>query len=504
MLKKVDFGFMCLALGILLGASTVSKAQAHQPNIVVFLVDDMGWQDTSVPFYKEATPTNRRFHTPAMERLAAVSTKFTAAYAAPVCTPSRISLMTGQNAARHGVTNWTLRKDIKTDGKHENITPPDWNVNGLAQAPGTPLTTVARPLPDILRSYGYRTIHVGKAHFGAIGTPGANPLNLGFEVNIGGHAAGSPGSYLGVHNYSGKWKGNEAVWDVPGLEAYHGSNTFLTEALTLEASKAVELAVRDKKPFFLYMAHYAVHIPLERDERFYAKYLAMGLDDKEACYAALIEGMDKSLGDIMDKLLKLGVLDNTVIIFMSDNGGLSAEGRGGKPNTHNLPLKSGKGSAYEGGIRVPMMVHLPKGKAATSKTPVIIEDLFPTILELAGVPKDIKLPQKVDGLSLVKAVAGAKLPERPLVWHYPNIWGPSGPGIQPFSAIREGQWKLIYFHNDGHKELYQISEDEAESKLRTDRKEVVAKLSRDLRTILVERGAKLPFDRKLNRAVSLP
>jgi arylsulfatase A-like enzyme len=169
-------------------AATTGLAAAR-PNIVFFLVDDMGWQETSVPFYSEVTELNRRYRTPNMERLAAAGMKFTQAYASAVCSPTRVSALTGMNAARHRVTNWTLRKDRSPDSPHETLQPPAWNLNGIDTNSGIERTMQVTPLPALLRAAGYRTIHVGKAHFGAKDTPGENPLNLGFDVNIAGHAA---------------------------------------------------------------------------------------------------------------------------------------------------------------------------------------------------------------------------------------------------------------------------------------------------------------------------
>ena len=178
---------------LLFGAfySCQSKLEEVKPNIIVFLVDDMGWQDTSVPFWDKKTPFNNRYRTPNMERLASLGMKFTQAYATPVCSPTRISLMTGMNAARHRVTNWTLKKNSSPDAKDDSLQFPQWNVNGMSPVAGVENTIYATPLPKLLKEEGYHTIHVGKAHFGAIDTPGENPKNLGFDVNIAGHAAGS-------------------------------------------------------------------------------------------------------------------------------------------------------------------------------------------------------------------------------------------------------------------------------------------------------------------------
>ena len=422
-----------------LAASVVFSARSplaadSPPNIVLFLVDDMGWQDTSVPFAKETTPFNKRYHTPHMEKLAAAGMKFTQAYACSVCSPTRVSLMTGLNAARHRVTNWTLRKNASNDGRHPKLKFPRWNVNGLSPVAGIERTVHAKALPAFLREAGYRTIHVGKAHFGAIDTPASDPKTIGFDVNIAGHAAGGPGSFLGTQNFSAAWRKGSRVWDVPGLEAYHGKDIFMTEALTIEANKAVDKAVAEGKPFFLYMSHYTVHVPLAIDKRFYDKYRADGLGKTEAMYAGMVEGMDKSLGDILANVERHGLTDDTVVIFMSDNGGLSAHGRGGERHTHNKPLSSGKGSAHEGGVRVPMMVSWPgvTKTGSVCEQPVIIEDFFPTVLEIAGVKNVQQVGDLIDGVSFTNLLRGENDPARatrPLIWHYPNNWGPSGPGI---------------------------------------------------------------------------
>ena len=347
---------IALLLLTFLGCSSAvdKKATIKTPNIILFLVDDMGWQDTSVPFWKEITDYNRRYRTPNMERLAKQGMKFTQAYATPVCSPTRISLLTGMNAARHRVTNWTLQPDqlqpMEID--HASLEFPMWNVNGMVADKEIPYAVLATPFPQILREHGYQTIHVGKAHFGAIGKSGENPLNLGFDINIGGHAAGAPQSYYGEDNFGNLPKFAGTPWPVPGLEAYHGKDINLTEALTLEAKKAMDKALQADKPFYLYMAHYAVHGPIMADKRFYQRYLDQGIDTTEAKYASMVESMDKSLGDIMDYLDEQNIKNNTIILFMSDNGGLSAVARGGTPHTHNRPLSSGKGSMREGGIRM--------------------------------------------------------------------------------------------------------------------------------------------------------
>ena len=442
------------------------RAQVKQPNIILFLVDDMGWQDCSLPFWDKPTKLNATYHTPNMERLAAKGMMLTNAYSNAVCTPTRVSLMTGMNVARHGVTNWTnVNSNTPTDFKDSLLQPAKWNYNGLTPelhySTALQLTVVATPLPQILKEAGYYTIHAGKAHFASTGMPGASPINMGFDVNIGGSAAGHPGSFLASKNY--RQNERDTSWAVRGLEKYIPEDLYLTEAITREAIQTLD--ARDSyKPFFLYLSHYAVHVPYEKDIRFYQKYLDAGLTDTEAKYAALVEGMDKSLGDIINYLEKNGLDKDTYILFTSDNGGLSLKGsRSGEPHTQNLPLKQGKGSLYEGGIRVPMIAAGPQIKpGSVSKQYIVSEDYFTTILQMANAyPKTIK--QVVDGKSFLPVLQGKQKNidgQKAIVWHYPNNWtNVNLKGISWASAIRQGDWKLIYFHKQQVLELYDLSKD---------------------------------------------
>lgn len=461
--KYISLASLVSIAGLTIGHNSADQKPVR-PNIVVFLVDDMGWQDTSLPFWKEVTPLNKKYHTPNMELLAKEGMMFTNAYATPVCTPTRVSLLTGMNTAHHGVTNWTSPwKDNNSEYKDAEMEPTQWMINGLSPTPGIDKTVYATPYPQILKDSGYYTIHVGKAHWGAMGTPGANPYNMGFMVNIAGHAAGHPQSYLASENY-GNLPQKTSAQAVPDLEEYFGTVTFLTEALTLEAMKALDAPIRDKQPFYLNMAHYAVHTPIMGDKRFLQKYLDSGLDSTEAKYATLLEGMDKSLGDLMSYFKAKGVDKNTIIIFMSDNGGLSlAPPRGGNAHTQNLPLKAGKGSVYEGGIREPMIVKWPGVVKPNTKTSqyVIVEDFFPTILQMAGI-KNARTEQIIDGKSFVSSLNNPECIDstRTLIWHYPNKWiDKDGPGINYYSAIRQGSWKLVYSMRTGKKELYNLKND---------------------------------------------
>lgn len=454
----------------ILSTSVLSAQQAGtRPNIVYFMVDDMGWQDTSLPFWEEKTPLNERYHTPNMERLASEGMMFTQSYACPVSSPTRVSLLTGMNAARHRVTNWTLTKNTSTDMESGVLKFPEWNVNGICQVPNIPSTYEVTSLVQLLKNAGYHTIHCGKAHWGAVDTPGENPYHLGFEVNIAGHAAGGLATYYGEQNFGNKTDGKtSSPFAIPGLQSYWGTNTFATEALTLEAIKALDKAKRLNQPFFLYMSHYAIHIPIDKDFRFIQKYIYAGLSEKEAAYAALIEGMDKSLGDLLHWLEENDLEKNTIVIFMSDNGGYSTgtAWRDEPLYTHNAPLNSGKGSLYEGGIREPMIVKWPGVVKPGSRCSdyLIIEDFFPTLLEMAQV-KNYKTKQIVDGVSFMPMLKGESTDysKRNLYWHFPNLWGDEGPGIGTNSAIRSGDWKLVYYYDTGTKELFNINRDIGET-----------------------------------------
>jgi arylsulfatase A-like enzyme len=486
-----------LSLIVFFGCSQPRELESNiQPNIVFFFVDDMGWQDTSLAFHTESTKLNKQYHTPNMEQLAQEGVKFTQAYATAVCSPSRISLMTGMNAARHKVTCWTLVKDKSPEPNHPTLTPPLWNVNGLSGIPNQERSIYAETLPLLLKKGGYKTIHAGKAHFGAKETSGEDPLNLGFDVNIAGHAAGGPGSYWAKYNFSAHWRapGNH-IWDVPGLDKYHGTDIYLTEALTIEANEAINKAVAEKKPFYLYMSHYAIHAPWEEDDRFYQKYVDAGLNKFDAVYASMLEGMDKSLKDIRDNLKRLGVDQNTIIVFMSDNGAPKQAAR-------NLPLRGHKLTPYEGGIRVPMIVKWPgvtKPKTVNGQY-LIIEDIFPTFLEMANLKEQArKSPDGVSFMSLLTG-EGTYKTDRPIYWHYPNTYDQP-----PYSVVRKGDWKLIYHHVDRKLELFNLTDDiSEENDLFAENQPKVKELAQLLSDHLVDTGGQMPIDKATGNPVEYP
>ncbi len=469
-------------------------SQAAKPNIVFFLVDDMGWQDTSVPFYSEKTQLNFDYRTPNMEKLAKSGLRFTNAYACAICSPTRVSLMTGQNAARHKVTCWTLRKNKSPEGGSKTIAPSPWNLNGLQpKGANIPRSVEADCLPKFLHDAGYHTIHAGKAHFGAKDTPGANPINLGFDVNIAGSYMGGPGSYYGDKNFSAAWRGGGHIWDIPGLEKYHGQKINLTEAITREVIAELEKTVASKKPFYLYLAHYAVHAPWEPDRRFLPHYAEKKWSKHKKIYASMIESMDHSLGDILATLDRLGVAENTIVIFMSDNGSP-------KQNPRNKPLRGHKITAYDGGTRVPMIVKWPGVTQANQITsaPIIIEDIFPTVLEMAGV-KNIP---KTDGLSFIDIIKNPATDRsrRPLFWHYPNLYDQP-----PHSSVRLGDYKLIHWHATGRLALYNLTNDIGESKnIAKEHPEIVKKLAKILTRHLKETQATRVIDRSTKCPVAYP
>ena len=449
---------------------------AERPNIVVFLVDDMGVMDTSVPFLTDKAgklqryPLNDYYRTPSMERLAKQGIRFNQFYAMSVCSPTRISIMTGQNAARHRATNWI-------NPQQNNAGPngaPNWNWAGLKKDDLT--------LPGILRENGYRTIHVGKGHFGPNEHEGSEPLNLGFDVNVGGASFGAPGSYYGEKNYGLDTK--RAHHAVPHLLKYHGTNTFLTEALTTEAKRHVSDTVKRGDPFYLYFSHYAVHGPFESDPRFARHYQDSGKSAAAQAFGTLIEGMDKSLGDILDHLEELGVAEETLIFFLGDNGSDAPLGHQHKVACA-APLRGKKGTHYEGGMRVPFIAAwakrnpqnavqrlqaIPAGKIQDQMATVL--DLFPTILLLAGLapPKD----HVIDGFPLQTLLTGKHDPfcDTRFLMHYPHGRHRSN----YFTTWRDGDWKVIYHtlpdkpttggyiqFADGHYELFNLANDPFES-----------------------------------------
>lgn len=406
----------------------------------------MGLMDTSVPFLTDADgrpqsyPLNDFYQTPNMEILARQGIRFSNFYAHSVCSPSRTSILTGQNSARHGVTNW-IRSE---ENNRTEFGPKEWNWNGLDKKSTT--------LPRLLQQHGYKTIHVGKAHFGPFNSEGEDPLNLGFDINIAGSSIGQPGSYLGTESF-GHAGGNKSR-AVPGLEKYHGKDIFLTEALTLEANEAITQAKKEGKPFFLNMSHYAVHAPFYSDPRFAKKYENSGYPEKAQAYATLIEGIDKSLGDIMNHVKELGLGENTLILFLGDNGSdapLTIENN----YSSSSPLKGKKGNHWEGGMRVPFIaawvspsstaanqVKLPIAQNAIQEQVGTIIDLFPTLTSLADLPN----PEGyiLDGFPLQTQLIAKQNNDREELFlnHFPH----GDHRSNYFTSLVNSDWKVVYHY----------------------------------------------------------
>ncbi|QZT38623.1 sulfatase [Halosquirtibacter xylanolyticus] len=473
-----------------------------KPNILLFVVDDMGWQDSSIPMWGASVPTNRLYQTPNMERLASKGVVFTDAYASsPVCSPTRTAIMTGQNPMRTRISNWIPGERVGKP-KDQKYLVPKWNVPGISKSQLT--------LPQVLKQAGYFTAIIGKGHLGDKGAYAADPKNIGFDVSVASHHAGHPGSYYVPY---GKPKSSHHV---PGLEAFYKDSVYLTDALTSVAVNMIDsLSTHSENPFFIDLSHYALHTPLMEHPELMDKYLGLGYNRTQARYASMVESMDASLGRVMDALQVNGQLDNTAIFFISDNGGLVTHGgnkKDGPYATSCFPLRLGKGGSYEGGIRIPMLVSWPgvTSQAKRVSEPVITDDLFTTFAEIAGVT----LPQDYvsDGTSITPLLNGKKHLKRdvPMVWHYPHYWaGPSirriYPDVKPYTAIRIGDYKLLYSYDEGKAELYNLKEDIAERNnivLSNPKKakELCDKLVAHMKSV----DAQTPLDRETGKPVAYP
>lgn len=406
-------------------AAEARKGPAKRPNIVFILADDLGWADLGC--------YGSTFHrTPNLNRLAARGVRFTQGYAAGnVCSPTRASILTGRNPARLRLTNFLVGHRWR-DGSP--LQPVDWRTEGLPPGEVT--------LAQVLRAAGYVTGIVGKWHLGKRG-----PEAFGFDENLNVGLGGSPPGY------------------------FDKKGRYLTDRQTEAAEQF--LARHKDRPFFLYLAYNAVHVPLQAKKELAAKYekaqpaggSVFGQDkgvkvrevQDHAVYAAMLESLDEGVGRVMKKLADLGLDENTIIVFTSDNGGLcSAEGW---PTT-NRPLRLGKGWLYEGGVRVAWLVRWPgvAREGSTCDVPVISDDFAPTLLEMAGLPALPK--QHLDGVSFAPLLrGGGKLDRQTLYWHYPHYSNQGGP---PSGAVRHGDLKLIEFYEDGRLELYDLKNDPGE------------------------------------------
>lgn len=468
---------------ILLTISTCQDmigALKEKPNILFILTDDLGVCDLSCT-------GSKYYETPNIDRLASGSMMFTQGYATcSVSSPSRASIMTGKFPARHGITDWIgakTGKEWREEKRYNQLLPPDY-VHAL---PAEYLT-----LPEALKKAGYKTFFAGKWH---LGDKGSWPEDHGFDINIGGWEAGSPkGGYFSPYQ-------NPNLKDGPAGEE-------LSMRLAMETVKFLKEnnPKQTGQPVFAYLSFYAVHGPIETTQKKWEKYRdkaeKMGIAPSgykmghflpirqvqdNPIYAGLIEMMDDAVGLVLKTLEELGLDKNTIVIFTSDNGGVAA---GDSFSTSNLPYRGGKGYQFEGGIRVPYFIKVPgltKG-GETCDTPVTGTDFYPTVLELVG--EKLRSEEHADGVNLVPLLKGEGIPERPLVWHYPHYGNQGG---EPSSIIREGDWKLIHYYEDGHQELYNLRTDRGEvHDLSKDHPELVRKLSDRLFRYLDSVGAKYP------------
>lgn len=430
----------------------------RKPNLLFILIDDLGWKDLSFsgsPFYE----------TPNIDRIAREGMHFTDAYAScPVCSPTRASVMTGKYPAHVGVTDWIDWGGATHPRKGRVV-----DVPYLKQLPPSDYT-----LPKVLNKQSYATWHVGKWHLGG---EGSHPEDHGFDVNVGGCHLGLPAG-----GYFSPWPKIPSLKDVDVPDG-----TYLTDYLT---DRAIDLIDRQdpEKPFFLNMWYHSVHTPIQAKEEKIKKYeqkrLDMGLDKEveleagelmpyeqegerrvvrrrvqsDPVYAAMIESLDENIGRLLDTLENAGRLDDTLVIFTSDNGGLStAEGS----PTCNAPLAEGKGWMYEGGTREPLFVRWPNQVEPGSQCgiPVTTPDFFPTLLEAAG-GNPAHVPD-IDGVSLLSLFKGeTSLPRDAIFWHYPHYGNQGG---TPGASVRMGDYKLIWFFEDNHVELYNLREDIGET-----------------------------------------
>ena len=476
----------------LIGLSISEAEPNKKPNILVFLVDDMGLMDTSVPFLTDGKgqpkkhPLNKLYRTPCMEDLASRGTRFETFYANSVCSPTRISIMTGQSSARHHTTQW-IRSENNNRGPQG---PPNWQWEGITKEHQT--------LPSLLKKDGYDTIYVGKAHFGPFKSYGEFPSNFGFDINIGGCSYGQPGSYYGKDGF-GWIKGNKRR-AVPDLKKYHGKDIYLTDALTHEMNAAIKNAVKKEKPFFAYMAYYAVHAPFMPNKEYADNYQGAEVPDRAKAYATMIESMDTSVGAILKQLNTLGVADNTLVLFLGDNGGDAPLG-GVHTVASSAPLRGKKGTHYEGGMRVPFIAAWAKANAsnaAQKKLPInagaittemgTIHDIFPTLLDTAGVG----YKGKIDGQNLAPLLKGGIISDkRDFLMHFPHSHRSSY-----YTVYRLGDWKLIYHYTnkkDERCELFNISKDPTESKnLAKSHPEELRRMVKAMSAALEDAGAQYP------------
>lgn len=462
---------------VMLGVTGI-QAAGRPVNVVVFLVDDLGWMDLSCQ-------GSDYFRTPNIDRLAREGMRFTDAYAAcAVCSPTRAAVQTGRYPGRVGVTDW-----IRARFQRGSVGTPDRNPTEWVGTPNKKLLCPPNPfwmeheeqtIAELLKPRGYRSAHIGKWH---LGDEAWYPTEQGYNLNFGGCDYGQPPNYFDPFN-NPRHKHDSIRSGIPFLPG-RKPGQFLTHR---EAEEAVQL-IRNWKgePFFLHIANYAVHTPIQAIEAVAARYKREGKSDVNAKYAALVESVDDGVGAVMKALAEQGLAENTLVVFTSDNGGLDNKGA----PTENAPLRSGKGYAYEGGIRVPFIARWPGVIPAGTESaqPVCSIDILPTVMEATGTP--MPAGREIDGESLMahlRSGGKAKLKRRELLWHFPHYRHDPG----PYSIIRQGDFKLIKFH-EGITELYDLKRDLGETKdLAAAMPKKVAELDARLTSELKRIGAKIP------------
>ena len=434
-----------LLIGLVLccvGCGASSSQPEKRPNFIFLLVDDWGWRDASghgSDFYR----------TPNIDRLTSQSLRFTDGYSAcTVCSPSRAAVMTGMYPARLNVTDWIPGHASPT----AKLKIPDWTMR---------LEHRHVSIAEALKEAGYKTAHVGKWHLMPRDEKYLRdyfPQYHGFDINIAGNEWGLPGSYFHPYTHT------RNDWRVYPLPPGGKEGDYLTDRLTDEALSIIEKWAGET--FFLYFPYYAVHTPIEGKPELVQEYEARVNPDARhtnPAYAAMLHSLDESVARILAKLKELEIEDNTVIIMTGDNGGLDIPWIDGGP-TDNAPLRAGKGSVYEGGVRVPTLLRWPgvTSPGSVSSEPVMHVDYYPTILEMAGVKGNPEHNRSVDGVSLVPILRDSSkgLGREALFWHYPHY---HQGGATPYGAVRAGDWRLVEFYEDNRVELYNLAQDIGET-----------------------------------------